>query len=78
MKSKTAVDLIRNSYPAGTRLRLIKMNDPYPVPPGTLGMVKHVDDLGQIHMNWDNGRTLALNYEVDYFTRFDKNDELLT
>ena len=52
---------IKNKYPAGTRIKLIEMNDPWnPVEPGTEGTVQLVDDIGQIHMKWDNGRTLAL------------------
>ena len=57
-------------YPAGTRLCLINMDDPYaPVPAGTRGTVDLVDDIGQIHMSWDNGRTLALVPEVDSFRK---------
>ena len=36
------------------------MNDSQAVPPGTRGTVNYVDDLGTIHMNWDNGRTLGI------------------
>ena len=44
------------------------MEDPYsPVQPGALGSVHMVDDCGQIHMEWDNGRTLALIPGVDDF-----------
>ena len=57
-------------YPAGTRLCLINMDDPYaPVTAGTRGTVDLVDDIGQIHMSWDNGRTLALVPEVDSFRK---------
>ena len=53
-------------YPSGTRIELIHMDDPYsPVPDYTRGTVKFVDDAGQLHMTWDNGRTLAVNTEVD-------------
>ena len=55
-------------YPPGTRVMLLNMNDRLaPVPEGTRGTVKHVDDLGQIHMEWDNGRTLALVPGEDSF-----------
>ena len=57
-----------NDISKGARIKLIKMNDPYaPVPPGTLGTVKHIDSAGQLHMEWDNGRTLALVPGVDRF-----------
>ena len=52
----------------GKRIRLIKMeNDPNPVEVGTEGTIKFVDDLGQIHVNWDNGRTLAVIPEEDEY-----------
>ena len=58
----------KDKYKPGTRIRLISMGDPYsPVEPGTLGTVGLVDDAGQIHMRWDNGRTLALIPEEDNF-----------
>lgn len=61
-------DVIKAMYPEGTRIKLINMDDPYaPVPAGTKGTVEFVDDMGQIAMRWDNGRTLALIPEVDEF-----------
>lgn len=39
------VKKLKESYPPGTRLELLHMNDPYaPVPDGTRGTVKLVDD----------------------------------
>lgn len=62
--------LNKELYPAGTRVELNFMEDPWnPVPSGTRGTVVHVDDMGQIHMKWDNGRTLALNSEEDSFRK---------
>ena len=61
---------MQNQYPEGTRLLLISINDPYaPVPPGTRGTVDFVDDAGQIHMKWDNGRTLAIVPSEDDFRK---------
>ena len=34
---------------------------------GLEGTVYNVDDIGQIHVRWDNGSSLALNYEEDSF-----------
>ena len=62
------VEAIKEMYPTGTRIELVCMNDPYaPVPSGTKGTVEFVDDMGQIAMKWDNGRTLALIPEIDEF-----------
>ena len=58
------------NYPPGTRIELIQMgDDPRPVAPGTRGEVSCVDDMGSIHMHWDNGRTLALIPGEDSFRK---------
>ena len=63
------VNFIREQYPPGTRIRLNAMDDPYaPILPGTEGEVDFVDDAGQLHMKWDNGRTLPLAPGEDSFT----------
>ncbi len=63
------VERIKALYPAGTRIRLNHMDDPWsPVPEGTEGTVDMVDDIGQIHMKWDNGRTLSLIPGEDSFS----------
>ena len=57
--AKMRQQAIRNKalYPPGTRLQLNYMNDPYaPVESGPRGTVKHVDDAGQIHMQWAGER----------------------
>ena len=61
------VESIRKRYPAGTRLEVILMEDHQPVPPGTQGSVRVVDDVGTIHMRWDNGSTLGLIPGEDQF-----------
>ena len=61
---------IKEQYPPGTRVLLNQMNDPYhPVESGTRGTVMHVDDQANMHMKWDNGRTLALDPELDSFRK---------
>ena len=60
---------LRERYPAGTKIRLNHMDDPYaPIPDGTVGEVQYVDDAGSIHMIWKNGRTLSLIEGEDSFT----------
>ena len=63
------VKFMQAQYPPGTRIRLNSMDDPYaPILPGTEGEVDFVDDVGQLHMKWDNGRTLPLAPGEDSFT----------
>lgn len=63
------------AYPIGTRLELISMDDPYtPVPSGTRGTVQYVDDMGQIGMKWDNGRTLSLVPGEDSFRKLTQEE----
>ena len=60
----------KEMYPKGTRIELISMEDPFaPIESGTQGTVEFVDDMGQIHMRWDNGRTLALIPDEDSFKK---------
>lgn len=67
-KQRRMAEFIKSRYPVGTRIELIKMgNDPNPVPPSTKGTVVYVDDMGQIGMEWDNGRTLSLVPGEDTF-----------
>ncbi|WP_067783045.1 DUF4314 domain-containing protein [Actinomyces vulturis] len=45
----------------GRRVRLDDTSDPYTtLTPGTEGTINHVDDLGTLHVAWDNGSTLGL------------------
>ena len=61
----TKVETLRQIYPSGTRLKLIHMEDSQSVPDGMTGTVDYVDDAGNVHMKWDNGRTLAFIPEID-------------
>lgn len=66
--NEAELEALRERYPAGTVIRLKHMEDPYaPVPPGTVGEVALIDDAGNIHMKWQNGRCLALIEGVDDF-----------
>ena len=63
------VKRIRARYPAGTRIELIHMEDPYTkLKSGERGTVVGVDDAGQIMMDWDSGSSLSLILGEDSFT----------
>ena len=64
---RKTVERIRAQYPAGTRVRLLSMDDPQAPPSGTEGTVLGVDDAGHIMMSWDSGGSLNLVYGVDRF-----------
>ena len=63
--SREQVAAVRQKYPAGTRVKLIRMDDPQAPPTGTKGTVIGVDDTGSLLMNWDNGSGLTVIYGVD-------------
>ena len=63
--SKEIVEGIRREYPAGTRVELVRMDDPQAPPIGTLGTVLGVDDAGSLLMRWDNGSGLNVVYRED-------------
>lgn len=52
--------IIKDQYPAGTRVRLTRMDDVQAPPIGCLGTVVGVDDIGTVLMQWDNGCTLGV------------------
>lgn len=59
------IQFLKDLYPAGTRVKLVEMNDIQAPPIGTLGTVTYVDDIGTIHIKWDNGSTLGAAYPED-------------
>ena len=56
---------LRQEYPVGARVELIKMLDSQAPPPGTQGTVKGVDDMGDIMVAWDTGSSLKIILGVD-------------
>lgn len=61
---------MKNNYPPGTRIMLLQMgDDPRPIEPNTRGTVKAVDDIGTLHCNFDNGRSLGIVPGEDSFRK---------
>jgi len=65
--SKEALQALRERYPAGTRVELVHMDDPFntKLTPGCRGTVRIVDDVGTIHVRWDCGSGLGIVYGED-------------
>lgn len=63
--SKETVERIREEYPVGSRVELVRMDDPQAPPIGTKGTVRGVDDIGSIMVAWDNGSGLSVAYGED-------------
>ena len=63
--SKELLQHIKDSYPAGTRVELLQMDDPQAPPIGTHGTVIGVDDIGSVMVDWDNGSGLSVAYGED-------------
>ena len=51
---------LRESYAVGARVELVKMDDTQAPPIGTKSTVVAVDDIGTIHVRWDNGSSLCI------------------
>lgn len=62
---KETVERLRQEYPAGCRVELLRMDDPQAPPAGTMGTVIWVDDSGGIMVAWDGGGSLNVLYGVD-------------
>lgn len=62
---RETVELLRREYPVGTRVELLRMDDPQAPPIGTKGTVRGVDDSGSIMVAWDGGGSLNVLFGVD-------------
>ena len=65
MISREALQALREQFPKGTRVELVKMDDPQAPPIGTKGTVRGVDDIGSILVAWDSGGSLSVVYGED-------------
>lgn len=60
---------VKEKYPVGTKVQLVKMDDPQAPPVGTVGIVRGVDDIGSILVDWENGSSLSVAYGEDLCRR---------
>ena len=60
---------LREQFPQGARVELLRMDDPQAPPAGALGTVLGVDDTGSIMVRWDNGNGLNVVYGKDICRR---------
>ncbi|WP_049490265.1 DUF4314 domain-containing protein [Streptococcus oralis] len=51
---------IKKKYPIGSIIKLIKMDDPYAPPIGTIGKIVDIDDIGSLLIRWENGSSLRV------------------
>ena len=65
MISKEALQALRERFPKGTRIEVVKMDDPQAPPIGTKGTVLGVDDIGSIMVDWDSGGSLSVVWGED-------------
>ena len=64
--TRDEVERLRRTYPAGSRIVLDEMDDPYTkIPVGTQGVVTGVDDAGNILCHWDTGSFLSVAFGAD-------------
>lgn len=67
MLKQKEVEELKARYPKGTQIELEEMRGEDRMQSGLKGVVQGVDDIGQIHVSWENGSCLALNTEEDTF-----------
>ena len=67
--TRKEIERLKQQYPAGTVVRLVRMDDIQAPPPGTKGTVRYVDDIGTIHVSWETGSSLGVVYGMDKIER---------
>ena len=70
------IKMLKERYPAGTRVELDCMgDDPNPIPSGSKGTVSFVDDIGTVMVNFDCGRMFGICPDVDSFHKITEQKE---
>ena len=65
---------LRERFPQGARVELLRMDDSQAPPIGTRGTVRGVDDSGSIMVAWDGGGSLNVLFGVDECRIIEKED----
>ena len=71
--SKERLHHLRETYPVGCRVELLRMDDIQAPVIGTKGTVIGVDDIGSIMVSWDTGSSLSVVYGEDLCRRIDND-----
>jgi len=58
--------ITKDTHLIGRRIKMVYMDDPYPIEPNELGTIIGVDDINSYHVKWDNGRTLHVLPEDEF------------
>ena len=71
-----ALKALRDQYPVGTRVRLVRMTDPYTkLQHGELGTVEFIDDIGTIFCAWESGSRLGVVHGVDQIMKVEAQND---
>ena len=64
--SKAALEARRQVYKPGTRIEIVRLEDPYAsLKPGDRGWTTAIDDNGTVFADFDNGVSLGCLYDAD-------------
>ena len=70
LPNERQLQMLKNRYPAGCRVELISMSDPYnKLKPGDQGTVQFVDDIGTVFVDWDCGSGLGVAFGEDHIRK---------
>ncbi len=68
---------MRESELTGKRVAIIRMEDPYTeLRPGSKGTITGEDDMGHIHVKWDNGSSLNLIPQIDEYEIIEESKKI--
>ena len=76
--TKEQVERIKAKYPIGTRVQLVRMDDPQAPPVGTKGVIQGVDDIGSVLVEWASGSRLSLIVGEDEFKVLALNEKIIS